>query len=121
MVFGNAIEAAIDLPGADETMTFSAILGLTLTAVLAVIAAIGGNGVATALVGNGLGTLGWSSATHASSVVQGAVSSAARVGGAAASAAGTAARAGGASAGSMARGAASVGRSAGVGGGSAFS
>ena len=102
VLFSNAITAQIDLPGPDATMTFSAVLGLTLTSLVMIAAAIGANGIAGALVGGGLGTFGWSSVTHAVSVSQGAVSNAANIGGAVISSAASAARMAGGPAGSLA-------------------
>jgi hypothetical protein len=101
VVFGNAITDLIVKPGPEEVMTYSALAGLMLTALLALVASLSANSIAGSLVGGGLGSMGWSSARGAGAIVQGAVQSGATiVGGAVAGAPATA------------RGAAAVGRNA---------
>lgn len=122
VLFGDAITAMIDKPGPDEVLTFSALMGLLLTALLSIIASLSANSIAGSLVGGGLGSMGWTSARGAAVFAAGSVAGtgavlhpAARVGASATAAAGGAAIS---CAKSAARGVASVARS--LGNGSAF-
>ena len=125
-LFGRAIEAQLDLPGASETLTFAATSGLVLTSLASIVAGFGANSIAGSLTGGGIGTLGVSS--FAQPVA--AAATLATAAGGAMTAAGSAARAGGGPAGSMVGSAArsmgggggggSISKSSGVGGKSAF-
>ena len=122
VLFGDAITAVIDKPGPDEVLTFSALMGLLLTALLSIVASLSANSIAGSLVGGGLGSMGWTSARGAAEFAAGSVAGtgavlqpAARVGASATAAAGGAAISGTKSA---ARGVANVARS--IGNGSAF-
>ena len=61
VLFGDAITAVIDRPGPGEVLTFSALMGLLLTALLAIVASLSANSIAGSLVGGGLGSMGWTS------------------------------------------------------------
>ena len=122
VLFGDAITAVIDKPGPDEVLTFSALMGLLLTALLSIVASLSANSIAGSLVGGGLGSMGWTSARGAAAFTAGSVAGTAavlqpavRVGASATAAAGGAAISGAKSA---ARGVANVTRS--IGNGSAF-
>ena len=122
VLFGDAITAVIDKPGPDEVLTFSALMGLLLIALLSIVASLSANSIAGSMVGGGLGSMGWTSARGAAAFAAGSVAGtgavlqpAVRVGASATSAAGGAAISGAKSA---ARGVANVARS--IGNGSAF-
>ena len=122
VLFGDAITAVIDKPGPDEVLTFSALMGLLLTALLSIVASLSANSIAGSLVGGGLGSMGWTSARGAAAFAAGSIAGtgavlqpAVRVGASATAAAGGAAISGAKSA---ARGVANVTRS--IGNGSAF-
>lgn len=122
VLFGDAITTVIDKPGPDEVLTFSALMGLLLTALLSIVASLSANSIAGSLVGGGLGSMGWTSARGAAAFAAGSIAGtgavlqpAVRVGASATAAAGGAAISGAKSA---ARGVANVTRS--IGNGSAF-
>ena len=126
VLFGDAITAVIDKPGPDEVLTFSALMGLLLTALLSVVASLSANSIAGNLVGVGLGSMGWTSVRGVADVAISGAKTAATIAAPVAAPIGSATRAGGravAGAASRAgasgtRGAASVARS--IGSGSAF-
>ena len=126
VLFGDAITAVIDKPGPDEVLTFSALMGLLLTALLSIVASLSANSIAGSLVGGGLGSMGWTSVRGVADMAVGGAKTAASVAAPAVAPVGSAARAGGravAAAASRAgaagaRGAANVARS--IGNGSAF-
>ena len=98
VLFGDAITAVIDKPGPDEVLTFSALMGLLLTALLSIVASLSANSIAGSLVGSGLGSMGWTSARGVAEFAAGSVAGtgavlqpAARVGTSATAAAGGAA------------------------------
>jgi hypothetical protein len=97
VIFAEALQAQLTLPGADEAISLSGIAGLWLTALLALIAGFSANAIAGGLVGHGVGALGLGSFAAPMQTI----STVSAASGGAMVAAGRAASAGGAAAGRM--------------------
>lgn len=109
-IFAAALQAQLNLPGANAAITMAGLAGLLMTAVLAAVAGFSASSIAGNLVGYGVGSLGLSSFARPAAMVSNMTTAS----GAAMSAAGSAAASGGAAAGRAA------GRVTSVGAGSAF-